>query len=231
MAVVKKPGADALVYFWFAISLAVLGVVIGQIGAVMMLNGTLELNVLNVTTLHLVAWGCYAGAAIFTIVVMHKALAMLIYLVHHQRPLPPRRMPCRSADDPVPPGKVRHEVLVEAVAQESPAHPGLLHIARGVVLAGKGEQRIVPRRKGCIDDCFTPALLAASMKARCDPSAAALPSGDHEEHFNAVKGLGAGGLVGIVELPHLGLGNSGPSTACAPAALGDPAVGELMGHQ
>ena len=93
MAVVKRPGADALVYFWFAISLAVLGVVIGQIGAVMMLNGTLELNVLNVTTLHLVAWGCYAGAAIFTIVVMHKALAMLIYLVHHQRPLPPRRMP------------------------------------------------------------------------------------------------------------------------------------------
>lgn len=93
MAVVKKPGADALVYFWFAISLAVLGVVIEQIGAVMMLNRALELNVLNVTTLHLVAWGCYAGAAIFTIVVMHKALAMLIYLVHHHRPLPPRRMP------------------------------------------------------------------------------------------------------------------------------------------
>ncbi|MGV2855697.1 hypothetical protein ACNPON_12640 [Glutamicibacter sp. AGC13] len=93
MPVVKKPGADTLVYFWFAVGLAVLGMVIQQIGAVMMLNGSLELNVLEVTTLHLVAWGCYAGSAIFTIVVMHKALAMLIYLVHHRRPLPPRRMP------------------------------------------------------------------------------------------------------------------------------------------
>lgn len=93
MPVVKKPGADTLVYFWFAVGLAALGMVIQQIGAVMMLNGSLELNVLEVTTLHLVAWGCYAGSAIFTIVVMHKALAMLIYLVHHRRPLPPRRMP------------------------------------------------------------------------------------------------------------------------------------------
>ncbi|MFC9935258.1 hypothetical protein [Glutamicibacter sp. NPDC127525] len=93
MPVVKKPGADTLVYFWFAVGLAVLGMVIQQIGAVMMLNGSLELNVLEVTTLHLVAWGCYTGALIFTIVVMHKAIAMLIYLVHHRRPLPPRRMP------------------------------------------------------------------------------------------------------------------------------------------
>lgn len=90
MPVVKKPGADTLVYFWFAVGLAVLGMVIQQIGAIMMLKGALELNILEVTTLHLVAWGCYTGALIFTIVVMHKAIAMLIYLVHHQRPLPPR---------------------------------------------------------------------------------------------------------------------------------------------
>ncbi|RWZ83135.1 hypothetical protein [Glutamicibacter sp. HZAU] len=93
MPVVRKPGADALVYFWFAVGLSVLGVVVQQIGTFLMLNATLELNVLEVTTLHLVAWGCYTGAAIFTIVVMHKALAMLIYLVHHHRPLPPHRMP------------------------------------------------------------------------------------------------------------------------------------------
>ncbi|MGO2806759.1 MAG: hypothetical protein ACTIBK_13660 [Glutamicibacter arilaitensis] len=90
MPVVKKPGADTLVYFWFAVGLAVLGMVIQQIGAIMMLNGALKLNILEVTTLHLVAWGCYTGALIFTIVVMHKAIAMLIYLVHHHRPLPPR---------------------------------------------------------------------------------------------------------------------------------------------
>lgn len=50
---------------------------------------------------------------------------------------------CRSADDPVLPGKVRHEVLVEAVAQEGPADPGVLQVLLGgVVLAGQGELRI-----------------------------------------------------------------------------------------
>lgn len=50
---------------------------------------------------------------------------------------------CRPADDPVWPGEMRHEVLVEAVAQEGPADPGVLQVLLGgVVLAGQGELRI-----------------------------------------------------------------------------------------
>ncbi|UTT39547.1 hypothetical protein NMP99_16345 [Glutamicibacter mishrai] len=42
-------------------------------------------NILGLTIVQMIGIGCFAGAAIFGGVVVHKVIAMLIYLVHHQR--------------------------------------------------------------------------------------------------------------------------------------------------
>lgn len=132
MTIVRKPGADTLVYFWFAVALSVLGLVIGQIGSVLLLRGELERNILHVSTLHLVAWGCYTGALIFTIVVMHKVIAMLIYLVHHHRLLPPRTFPTiRNAP-------VAQHAPDEPQSAQLPSTPPVMpeHLAEGQLPSG-----------------------------------------------------------------------------------------------
>ncbi|WP_022874688.1 hypothetical protein [Glutamicibacter mishrai] len=54
-------------------------------GTLFNINGAMGVNILGLTIVQMIGIGCFAGAAIFGVVVVHKVIAMLIYLVHHQR--------------------------------------------------------------------------------------------------------------------------------------------------
>lgn len=82
----KKPGSDTLAYFWCAIGLMALAILISMLAPLLIASDSLEDNMLGLTTVGLISAGCWTGALIFSVVVMHKIIAMLIYLVHEQRP-------------------------------------------------------------------------------------------------------------------------------------------------
>ncbi|MCW4467194.1 hypothetical protein OK351_17070 [Glutamicibacter sp. MNS18] len=78
----KKPGNDVLVWFWIAVALPVVAAIIQTIENQRIFEGDVARNILNLTPLLTVAVGLYLLAGIFWIVVIHKALSMLRYLVH-----------------------------------------------------------------------------------------------------------------------------------------------------
>lgn len=80
-----KPGYDTLMFFWCGIFLWLIGVVTTSLGTLFQINGSLGINIFGMTAVHVIGLGCFAGAAIFGVVVAHKCIAMLVYLVHHQR--------------------------------------------------------------------------------------------------------------------------------------------------
>lgn len=82
MSSTRKPGYDTLVFFWFAIILWVLGIVSVYANAYFLMNGATTTNSWGLTVLSMAATGFFLLAGIFSIVVAHKIIAMLIYLVH-----------------------------------------------------------------------------------------------------------------------------------------------------
>lgn len=80
-----KPGFDTLVCFWCSINLWLAGILTLTMGTLFNINGAMGVNILGLTIVQMIGIGCFAGAAIFGVVVVHKVIAMLIYLVHHQR--------------------------------------------------------------------------------------------------------------------------------------------------
>ncbi|WP_159610846.1 hypothetical protein [Glutamicibacter sp. JC586] len=85
MAVRGKPGIDTLVFFWCGILLWIIGVATTSLGTLFQINSSLGLNIFGMTVVHVIGLGCFVGAGIFSIIVAHKIIAMLVYLVHHHR--------------------------------------------------------------------------------------------------------------------------------------------------
>jgi len=81
----SKPGYDTLVFFWCSILLWIAGTVVISMGTLFQINGTMNVNMLGLTLVEMIGFGCFTGATIFGVIVAHKIIAMLIYLVHHQR--------------------------------------------------------------------------------------------------------------------------------------------------
>lgn len=79
------PGTDALVYFWFAMILSLIGVLTTVANAYLLAQGQIGVNTWGLTPLGMVTVGCYLIALVFGIVVIHKVIAMLIYLVRSKR--------------------------------------------------------------------------------------------------------------------------------------------------
>lgn len=81
----KKPGYDVLAWFWLALLLPVIAVVLQVIDANRIIDGEAGMNILALTPLGTAAFGCYVLAGIFWLVVIYKVLAMLRHLVHSHR--------------------------------------------------------------------------------------------------------------------------------------------------
>ncbi|MGR6902279.1 hypothetical protein [Glutamicibacter creatinolyticus] len=79
----RKPGYDTLMYFWFAIALVVVASGVSLLGFGFQGNEEGP-NLQGLAILGLVSAGCYVVAGIFGLVVVHKCIAMLVYLVHHK---------------------------------------------------------------------------------------------------------------------------------------------------
>ncbi|MGC0269457.1 hypothetical protein ACPROK_07670 [Glutamicibacter soli] len=82
MSSTRKPGYDTLVFFWFAVILWVLGIVSIYANTYFLMNGAITTDAWGLTVLAMAATGFFLLAGIFSIVVAHKIIAMLIYLVH-----------------------------------------------------------------------------------------------------------------------------------------------------
>lgn len=79
MSTRKKPGRDTLVFFWTAVVLGTLGALIPSLGA-----RVLGLNLETLVMLQMVSALLFVTAGILGLVVVHKVIAMLMYLVHHK---------------------------------------------------------------------------------------------------------------------------------------------------
>ncbi|TLK51947.1 hypothetical protein [Glutamicibacter sp. V16R2B1] len=79
----RKPGYDTLMYFWFAMVLVVVAIAVHLVGLSFLTNGE-EPNLQALAIVGMVSAGCYVVAGIFGLVVVHKCIAMLVYLVHHK---------------------------------------------------------------------------------------------------------------------------------------------------
>ncbi|MDR4534712.1 hypothetical protein [Glutamicibacter sp. PS] len=84
MSVRRKPGYDTLVYFWCAVGLAFVGAILQGIDAASRVHASGSMNYLLITPMNIGAWGCYLLSSVFFLVVAHKVIAMLVYLVHHR---------------------------------------------------------------------------------------------------------------------------------------------------
>lgn len=84
MSADRKPGYDTLVFFWFAIVLWCLGSIVQLFNIQLLPAENLEAAASGLPLLVFMVVGCYLLAAIFSIVVLHKCIAMLIYLVHRK---------------------------------------------------------------------------------------------------------------------------------------------------
>ncbi|MER8024529.1 hypothetical protein [Glutamicibacter protophormiae] len=84
MSSTRKPGYDTLVFFWCAIICWVLGIASSSANAYFMQNGAITINSWGLTVASMSAIGLFLLAGIFSIVVLHKIIAMLIYLVHRK---------------------------------------------------------------------------------------------------------------------------------------------------
>ncbi|ALQ29405.1 hypothetical protein AA310_16205 [Arthrobacter sp. YC-RL1] len=82
MSSTRKPGYDTLVFFWFAIVLWVLGIASMSAQPYFLLIGAITVNSWGLTVLSMAGIGFFLLAGVFSIVVVHKIIAMLVYLVH-----------------------------------------------------------------------------------------------------------------------------------------------------
>lgn len=82
MSLARKPGIDTLIFFWLAICLWIAGWVLSVLPVLYSFAGNGENNPIAPGTLGMIAVFCFAAAAVISIVVLHKVIAMLVYLVH-----------------------------------------------------------------------------------------------------------------------------------------------------
>ncbi|MGP9784083.1 hypothetical protein ACT3UQ_16670 [Glutamicibacter sp. AOP12-B1-11] len=80
----KKPGYDTLIYFWLSIALSFLGFFLLFFGAQLAFRDG-DPNPLALSPFELASTGCFALAFIFGLVVIHKIIAMLMFLVHKKQ--------------------------------------------------------------------------------------------------------------------------------------------------
>lgn len=77
----KKPGRDTLTFFWSGVAVYLLGLLVPQIAIL----PALRLDFQVAQTLQVVSLLCFIVAGVLGVIVMHKVISMVVYLVHHKR--------------------------------------------------------------------------------------------------------------------------------------------------
>ncbi|WP_404289197.1 hypothetical protein [Glutamicibacter arilaitensis] len=80
----KKPGYYTLIYFWLSIALSFLGFFVQLFGAQLTFRDG-DPNPLALSPFEIASIGCFTLAFIFGLVVIHKIIAMLMFLVQKKQ--------------------------------------------------------------------------------------------------------------------------------------------------